>query len=53
MDHTQCDYDKGFRHHRTLHPELKFPQSVLELHINLIPIQDAIESSNWLLKQSD
>jgi hypothetical protein len=53
MDHTQCDYDKGFRHHRTLHPELKFPQSVLGLYINLIPIQDAIESFNWLSKQSD
>ena len=48
MDHVLCDYNLGYKAHKAKHPNLLFPQSQPGLYINLLPINGAVETFNWL-----
>jgi 5'-nucleotidase len=53
MDHVLCDYEQGFKAHKTKYPDLLFPQSRPGLYINLLPIAGAIETFKWLSEQAN
>lgn len=48
MDGVLCDLAEGYRHARTTHPEVAFPQSIPGLFENLQPVRGAIEAVNTL-----
>jgi hypothetical protein len=53
MDYVLCDYDLGYKAHKAKYPDLPFPQRQPGLYINLLPINGAVETFNWLSQQPE
>jgi 5'-nucleotidase len=53
MDGVLCDYDKKKAQIKEALPTVKYPQSIPKFFEDMEPIQDAIETVNWLRKIHD
>ena len=53
MDFTLCDYAEGFQRHKSLHPNIQYPQSQPGLYMGLKPMPDAIETYQWIDQQPE
>jgi 5'(3')-deoxyribonucleotidase len=53
MDDTLCDFKGAFAKCRRENPTLKFPQSVQNFFLDLVPIAGAVEAFTWLSHQPE
>jgi len=53
MDDTLCKYTEAKNKIKKQNPEIKYPQSLINFFVNLEPIDDAIESFNFLYNKFD
>jgi 5'(3')-deoxyribonucleotidase len=48
MDDVLCDFSGAYKEHLQLHPHIKFPQSTPGFFEGLLPIEGAIEATNFM-----
>ena len=48
MDDTLCDFTSAYKQVKEARPDTKYPQSLPGFYMNLEPIEEAIETYQWL-----